>query len=119
MKIKVRISITNNKDEPFMGIGLVWLLEGVKRHKSINSAAKEMSLSYAKALKILNLLEKNLGAKVISRKRGGNKRYGAEITPFGEEYIKRYDAFQKKIKKYSEDEFKKFLKSNNKLQKKI
>ncbi len=109
MKIKVKISITNDKDEPFMGIGLVWLLQGIKKHKSINSAAKEMNLSYAKAIKILNWLEKNLGEKVITRRHGGNERYGAEITAFGENYIKRYDAFQKKIKKYAENEFKKLI----------
>jgi molybdate transport system regulatory protein len=110
MKVKLRISITNDKDEPFMGIGLVWLLQGIKKYKSINSAAKEMHLSYAKAIKILNMLEKNLGEKVIIRRHGGNERYGAEITPFGEKYIKKYDTFQKKIKKYADNEFNKLNK---------
>jgi molybdate transport system regulatory protein len=112
MKVKLKISIINDKDEPFMGIGLVWLLQGIKKHKSINSAAKEMNLSYAKAIKMLNWLEKNIGEKVVTRRHGGNERYGAEITDFGEEYIKKYDVFQKKIKKYAENEFKKFLKQN-------
>ena len=112
MKVKLKISITNDKDEPFMGIGLVWLLQGIKKHKSINSAAKEMNMSYAKAIKILNQLEKNLGGKVITRRHGGNERYGAEITDFGEKYIKKYNVFQKKIKKYAENEFKKIFIKN-------
>ncbi len=111
MKIKLNISILNDKDESFMGIGLVWLLEGIKKHNSINSAAKEMNMSYAKAIKILNKLEENLEQNVITRKHGGNDRTGAELTSFGEHYIKKYDAFQKKIKKYAEDEFKKFINS--------
>ncbi|MBN2401675.1 MAG: LysR family transcriptional regulator [Spirochaetes bacterium] len=110
MKIQIKISITNDNNEPFMGIGLVWLLRGIKKHKSINSAAKEMNLSYAKATKMINWLEENLEDKVVMRKHGGNERCGAEITPFGEKYIKKYDAFQKKIKMLAENEFKKFVK---------
>jgi molybdate transport system regulatory protein len=111
MKISVKVIITNDKNKPFMGIGLIWLLQGIDRHKSISRAAKEMNLSYAKAIKMLNWLEKNLGDKVIIRKHGGNERPGAELTPFGEEYIKKYDTFQKKIKKYAEIEFNKFIAS--------
>lgn len=111
MKIKLKISILNDEDESFMGIGLVWLLQGIKKYNSINSAAKEMNMSYAKAMKILNKLEENLEQNVIIRKHGGNDRTGAELTPFGEMYIKKYDAFQKKIKKYAEGEFKKFINS--------
>ena len=109
MNVKLKISITNEKDEPFMGIGLVWLLQGIKKHKSISSAAKDMNLSYSKATKMVNWLEKNLGNKVIIRRHGGNERSGAELTPFGEKYIREYDAFQKEIKKYAEYEFKKFM----------
>jgi molybdate transport system regulatory protein len=110
MKIKLKIIIENDQNEPFMGIGLVWLLEGIKKFKSINSAAKDMNMSYAKAIKILNWLEKNLGEKVILRKRGGNERYGAELTSFGETYIKKFTGFQNKIKQYAEKEFKKYIK---------
>ena len=108
MDIKLKITLINEKGEPFMGIGLVWLLEGIKKHKSISNAAKEMNLSYAKAIKMLNWLEKNLGEKVIIRKHGGNDRPGAELTSFGEMYIRKYDKFQKKIKEYAEKEFGKF-----------
>ncbi len=109
MKIKLKIIITNDKDEPFMGIGLVWLLERIKKYKSISSAAKDMKMSYAKAVKILNLLEKNLGEKVILRKRGGNERYGAELTSFGDAYIRKFRAFQKKIITYADKEFNKYI----------
>ncbi|MBN2040658.1 MAG: LysR family transcriptional regulator [Spirochaetes bacterium] len=108
MDIKVKISLTNEEGDPFMGIGLVWLLQGIKEHKSINSAAKSMNLSYAKAMKMLNWLEENLGEKVIERRHGGNDRAGAELTSFGEKYIRKYDSFQKKIKNYAEKEFIKF-----------
>jgi molybdate transport system regulatory protein len=112
MKILIKISITNDKNIPFMGIGLVWLMQGIKKYKSINRAAKDMNLSYAKAIKMINLLEKNLSCEVVIRRHGGNDRIGAELTSFGEEYIKKYDKFQKKIKEYAEKEFQKFIKQN-------
>jgi len=108
MKVKLRVIITNDKNEDFMGIGVLWLLENIKKHKSINSAAKDMNMSYSKAIKILNALEKNLGQKVITRNHGGNERYGAELTSFGVSFVNKYNAFHKKIKVYAEKEFIKF-----------
>lgn len=108
MNLKLKISLINKKGEPFMGIGLVWLMQGIKKHKSISRAAKDMNLSYAKAMKMLNWLEENLGEKILIRRHGGNDRAGAELTQFGEKYIKKYDVFQKKIKKFAEEEFMRF-----------
>jgi molybdate transport system regulatory protein len=116
MKLRLKISITDKEGEGYMGIGLVWLLLRIKKFKSINRAARDMNLSYAKALKILNRLEENLGRKILIRKRGGRERGGAELTPFAERFIEEYDRFQADIKKYSEKRFsefkKKFLKKN-------
>ena len=110
MKLKVKISITDDQNEEFMGIGLVWLLRRIKKFKSINQAARDMDLSYVKALKIINRLEKDLGQKILIRKRGGKDRGGAELTPFAEQFLERYDRFQKDIKKYSEKKFSDFKK---------
>ena len=35
MKIKVKLSIVNEKDDPFMGIGIIWLLQRIKSFGSI------------------------------------------------------------------------------------
>ena len=61
MKIKVKVTIVNKDNEAFMGIGPIWLLERIRKLGSINQAAKDMGMSYVKALKILNRLAKNLG----------------------------------------------------------
>ena len=105
MKLKVKISIADDQDEEFMGIGLVWLLRRIKKFKSINQAAQDMDLSYVKALKIINRLEKNLDRKILIRKRGGKDRGGAELTPFAERFVEEYNRFQKNIKDYSEKKF--------------
>ncbi len=105
MEIQLKISLANNQGETFMGIGLVWLLRAVDESGSISRASKEMKLSYAKALKIINRLEENLGQKLLIRKHGGCDRGGAELTPFGRKFIEKYDRLQSSIKKAAEKEF--------------
>ncbi len=106
MKIKVRITITNDKGESYMGIGLIWLLKRIEKFKSIRLAAQDMKLSYTKALMILNKLEKNLGRKILLRTRGGMARGGAELTLFAKSYIESYESFSNDIKRYAEKRFK-------------
>jgi len=68
-----------------------------------------MNLSYAKALKIINRLEENLGNKLLIRKHGGCARGGAELTTFGRKFIEKYDRMQSAIKEAAEKEFSLFL----------
>lgn len=111
MKVQLKIQIAGRDGEPFMGIGLVWLLKRIKEFRSINLAARDMRMSYAKAHHILKNLEKHLGRKMLIRRRGGADRGGAELTPFAENFLARYDDYQAGVKKYAEKEFAGFLKS--------
>lgn len=88
-----------------MGIGLVWLLERIKKYSSIRKAAIDMKLSYAKAHKILDELEENIGRKLLVKKIGGPEGGGAKLTPFGEKFLKVYKEFQKKVESCAEKEF--------------
>ena len=105
MKLKLKITLTNEDGVEFMGIGLVWFLRAVDEHHSLHSAAEALNLSYVKALKILNRLEENVGYTVVERRRGGNDRGGAELTEAGRNLLEQYNMFQKKIKAYAEREY--------------
>ena len=107
MQVDVRIVLRDHEGQSFMGIGLVWLLEGIERHRSISSAAREMELSYPKALRMITNLERGLGHPVVVRHKGGSGRGGAELTPLGREFLRRYDRMQKRIKGFAADTFKK------------
>lgn len=108
MKIQLKISLINDKNERFMGIGLIWLLRRINKYQSISQAAKDLNMSYVKALKILNALEENLNHKILIRERGGKEHGGAKLTAFAEYFIEEYDRFQKNIKEYSQKQFIKF-----------
>jgi len=108
MKITTKTFIADDPGIPFMGPGPVRLLERIDEYKSINKAAKSMSLSYVKALNILNRLEDCLGEKMLVRKRGGNERGGASLPPYAERYIRYFKGLEKKINNFAQAEFKEF-----------
>ena len=116
MKITTKTFITDDPGIPFMGPGPVRLLERINEYKSINKAAKSMSLSYVKALNILNRLEKCLGEKMLIRKRGGHERGGASLTPYAEKYISSFKGLDKKINTYAQAEFEEFKREFDKAQ---
>lgn len=107
MDVKIKIYFTDN-DKQFMGIGVYWLLLRIKKYDSIRKAAKDMNLSYAKALGMLNTLEQSVNKKILNRKRGGDSREGTKLTPEGEKLIHLYKEYQEKIKNYADIEFEKF-----------
>lgn len=87
MKLHVKIALANDRDEEFCGFGLLQLIDGIDRHGSIQQAAREMDLSYVKALKILNRLERELGETLLVRHKGGAARGSTELTPFAHQFV--------------------------------
>jgi molybdate transport system regulatory protein len=108
MKIRVKLSIVNEKGDSFMGIGIVWLLRRIKSLGSIKKAAEDMRMSYAKAHRIIKKCEEELGKKLLVKTIGGNKRGGAVLTDFAKDFINRYDSYQKNVKDFADREFEKF-----------
>jgi molybdate transport repressor ModE-like protein len=109
MQVRTKISIVNDQGDPFMGPGIRHLLERIDKYKSINKAAKEMRLSYVKALKMLNRLEKDLGEEILIRTRGGKDQGGTKLTPRGRLYLKAYDRLEKSVHEQADKAFKRFL----------
>lgn len=107
MRIKVRIGLRDEADEPFMGSGPAWLLRGVERHGSLNLAAKEMKMSYSKAHKLVKTLEAALGEPALAVSRGGSSRGGSALTPAGRKFLERFEALDAAVKKSAEQLLKK------------
>jgi molybdate transport system regulatory protein len=110
VEIRAKINIVDERGEPFMGPGVLYVLERIRACKSINKAAKQMSLSYVKALNMLNRLEADLGQQILVRKRGGNERGGSELTPFGEKFTSEYGRLEKRVRVHADKEFRIFQK---------
>jgi molybdate transport system regulatory protein len=107
MHVNVKITVGDREGRFFMGSGLVCLLEGIERHRSIRAAAHEMDLSYPKALRMIKNVEGGLGCPIVLRRKGGSERGGAELTPIGQEFLRRYERVQQRIQRFAENAFQK------------
>lgn len=109
MNVKLKIYFTGDDGNQFMGIGVYWLLVGIKKYGSIRKASEDMQLSYVKALSMLNNLEKTFKKKILNRKRGGDSREGTSLTVTGEKLIGLYNEYQEKVKSFADLEFGSFM----------
>ncbi|MGM0431885.1 MAG: winged helix-turn-helix domain-containing protein [Spirochaetota bacterium] len=109
MELKLKIYLVNGQGEKFMGIGVLWLLEEIAREGSIRKAAANLGLSYSKAHSMLKTLEDEIGHCVLERRKGGDSRDGAVITPFGKQLTKLYSEFQREVKEQADTSFEAFL----------
>lgn len=107
INLKVKLYIQNG-NEKFMGIGVLWVLQKTKELKSLRAAAADLGISYSKVYKMIVNLEKNLGVKVVDRKKGGSDRNGATLTEFGERFAEMYDSFQQQCKALLDKPFEEF-----------
>jgi len=89
-----RIILLDEQDQKFFGEGPCRLLRGVNETGSLRASALRMGMSYTKALKLLNNAEKALGCRLTMRTTGGKDGGGSRLTPEGEEWLKRYEAYR-------------------------
>lgn len=107
LNLKVKLYIQNGS-EKFMGIGVLWVLQKTHELGSLRAAANDLGISYSKVYRMIVNLEKNLGAKVLDRRKGGADRSGATLTEFGFRFAQMYDTFQRECKELLDPEFEKF-----------
>lgn len=94
MKAVTRILFLDDQDQKFFGEGPCRLLHGVQETGSLRGAAMQMGMSYTKALKLLKNAEHALGCQLTTRATGGKDGGGSSLTPDGEEWLKRYEAYR-------------------------
>ena len=112
INLKVKLYVQNGK-EKFMGIGVLWVLQKTRELGSLRAAATDLGISYSKVYRMIVNLEKNLGARVIDRRKGGSDRSGATLTEFGEKFTEMYDRFQTECKALLDEPFVKFTAEMN------
>ena len=80
------------------GDGPYDLLKGIEQTGSLHQAAAAMGMSYSKAWRLLQTIEKRLGFTLIERKTGGPSGGGSQITPKAKTFMRRYEKFRAEVK---------------------
>ena len=104
MELKLTLRLLTNEDRIF-GPGVAELLERVREHHSLRSAAASMEMAYSKAWRIVRAAEEGMGCKLLSSSTGGRHGGGAVLTPEGERILNAYERFAADINAYSQERF--------------
>jgi len=89
MHVRSKIWLEINGD-PVFGSGREDLFRAIEKTGSINKAAKDIKISYRKALSYIQTTEKRLGVKLVVRKTGGLHGGGATLTDESREFLRKY-----------------------------
>lgn len=108
LKIKSKIWF-ENQDGILISEGRVQLLKLIEQTGSLNKAAKEMSISYQKAWKLLDTSCKSPEYRLIETKIGGAKGGGTVITPYGKFLVETYDSINKACWTFLDNQLKKHI----------
>lgn len=81
----------------FFGPGSRDLLLNIDKLHSIQAACKEMDLSYTKALRIIKVMEDELGFVVVHTEKGGNRHGGSSLTEEGRQFLAAYQSVEQKL----------------------
>ncbi|RJQ48139.1 MAG: LysR family transcriptional regulator [Nitrospiraceae bacterium] len=109
MRIRSKIWLEVDGNTVF-GSGRKYLLEGISRYGSINKAAKDISISYRKALSYIQAMEDRLGLKLVERKTGGKNGGGANLTSEAKELLQRYEMLEDGVNEMLDRKFKEVFK---------
>ena len=108
-KIKPIVRVSFVGKEKFFGKGIAELLQLVDKYGTIQKACKSMDMSYSKAWKIINRLEKELGFTVLDTKAGGKKGGESYLTDGAKDLLKKFSVMNKDIEEYTIKEYKKYF----------
>lgn len=87
--VEPRIRINHGRAVAF-GPGKAELLELIASTGSISEAARLMEMSYMRAWKLVQSLEKGFAEPLVLKSRGGRAKGGAQLSPTGEEVLRIY-----------------------------
>ena len=92
--LKIRIDLD---PEGRIGHGKIRLLEAIAACGSISAAGRTMNMSYRHAWLLVDEIARTCKRDVITRRVGGNKGGGAELTSFGLQLVARYRKIERSV----------------------
>ncbi|MEN6622258.1 MAG: hypothetical protein ABFD50_11980 [Smithella sp.] len=105
MKLYLKLNILDDQGVAIIGKGSIHLLRNIQQQGSINKAAKEMDMSYVKALKIIRKMENCLGAKILKTTIGGKDYGGSELTPLAIKLLNLFTTYESKVENFANKQF--------------
>ncbi len=104
MEVRSKIWI-EVKGKPVFGSGREALLKSIDRLGSINKAAKDINVSYRKALSYIQSMEERLGTTLVERQAGGVHGGGAALTDEAIDFLRKFEQLEDGINEMLDAKF--------------
>lgn len=88
------------KEEPYLGIGRIELLENIQKFGSIAKGAGAMNMSYRKAWQLVEDMNRLADRPLVEKRLGGSNGGGACVTEEGLEVIRKYQELEKEVRQF-------------------
>jgi molybdate transport system regulatory protein len=102
IQLSIRIDLETGER---IGPGRIALLEAIRKTGSITAAAKSMEMSYRRAWRHVDELNKLMAKPVVATSTGGAKRGSTTLTPVGEKIIALYHSVEAQTRAAGRTEF--------------
>jgi molybdate transport system regulatory protein len=99
MDVKIRLWLTDEAGEGFLGEGRYRLLCAIGRLGSLQRAARELGISYRKAWGDIQSVERHVGFAVLKRQRGGRSGGESSLTEQAKWLLESYSKIQTEAEK--------------------
>ena len=99
MKVKCKVWLERDGDLCF-GSGRARILRAVGETGSLNKAASALGISYRHAWSQIRAAEQRLGRPLLTRRRGGRERGGAELTDYAKEVMRRFEKMERDVRNH-------------------
>jgi molybdate transport system regulatory protein len=109
--LKLKYKLWLDQDGKAFGDGPLNLLQHVDTTGSLNTAAKNMKMSYSQAYNLIKTLEKRLGFTLIESKIGGSGGGGSTLTQEAKLLMAEYENFSFECETLLQQTFEKYFTS--------
>ena len=92
------VSVSLNKEKPFLDSNIAMLLTLVNETKSVRAAGQRMQLSYSTCWNMIRTLESQLGCTLIERTQGGAGGSQSHLTAWARTLLSRFAAYERRIR---------------------
>lgn len=96
------VTVSLNKEKPFLDGNIAMLLTLVDETKSVRAAGLRMQLSYSTCWNMIRTLESQLNCTLIERTQGGAGGSQSHLTQRARTLLERFAAFEKRVREDAE-----------------
>ena len=109
LSIFPQIQLTLERDEGFFGPSVAQFLTLIDHTGSMQTACRQMHMSYTKGWKILKTAEKQLGYPLLVTQSGGAEGGSSQLTPKSRDFLDRYLKMEKELRDEGERLFRAYF----------